>query len=256
MSNVEKNLNDLVTLSNNLGIKENDFVIMGEGNTSARADNETFFVKASGTQLETIKNDQFVRLYFDKILSLLDAENIAGTELDEIYNNAKFDKDQALKPSVETLFHAVCLSYDDINFVGHTHPTAINVLTCSKGYPENLSGRMYPDEIVVLGKESVFIPYIDPGVTLAKTIKEKIDNYIDEFNESPKVIYMQNHGLIALGATAKEVENITKTAVKAARVRFGAIALGGIKLLSKDVIEHIARRPDEIYRKKLFKQQG
>ena len=256
MDNVEKSLNDLVALSNNLGIKENDFVIMGEGNTSARADGETFFVKASGTQLETIKNDQFVRLYFDGVLKLLDTAAITGTELDEIYNSAKFDKNQTLKPSVETLFHAVCLSYNDINFVGHTHPTAINILTCSKSFPENLSGRMYPDEIVVLGRESIFVPYIDPGVTLAKIIKEKIDNYIDDFNEPPKVIYMQNHGLIALGVTAKEVENITKTAVKSAMVRYGAIAAGGIELLSKDIIEHIAKRPDEIYRKKLFKQQG
>jgi hypothetical protein len=42
-------LAQLVELSNHLGNPANDYCILGEGNTSARADEGTFWVKASGT---------------------------------------------------------------------------------------------------------------------------------------------------------------------------------------------------------------
>ena len=69
----------------------------------------------------------------------------------------------------------------------------------SKTFPENLRGRMYPDEIVLLGEDSVFIPYTDPGIPLAREIKKQIDTYISEYGSVPKCIYMQNHGFVALG---------------------------------------------------------
>ena len=42
-------LEQLVSLSNTLGQPEMDYAILGEGNTSARADEATFYVKCSGT---------------------------------------------------------------------------------------------------------------------------------------------------------------------------------------------------------------
>ena len=52
-------LDQLIFLSNTLGRPENDYVILGEGNTSARADTAaggpaSFYVKSSGTELRTI----------------------------------------------------------------------------------------------------------------------------------------------------------------------------------------------------------
>ena len=63
-------LSQLVALSNTLGRPENDYVILGEGNTSARADSETFWVKASGTELRTITADGFVRCSFERVKAL------------------------------------------------------------------------------------------------------------------------------------------------------------------------------------------
>ncbi|MBA3062199.1 MAG: class II aldolase, partial [Atribacteria sp.] len=141
------------------------------------------------------------------------------------------------------------------NFVGHTHPTAVNRLTCSKSFPENLKGRIYPDEIILLGKESVFIPYIDPGVKLAQRAKKEIEIFLNKYGQKPKSIYLQNHGFIALGSTPAEVENITLTANKAAEIRFGALLMGGINTLSEDMVTHISKRPDEKYRQSLFEEQ-
>ena len=63
---------------------------------------------------------------------------------------------EALKPSVESLFHAWLLALDGVAFVGHTHPlAAISVL--SSPYAEAYATRrLFPDQIVYCGPE--FLP--------------------------------------------------------------------------------------------------
>ncbi|NRA38192.1 MAG: class II aldolase/adducin family protein, partial [Planctomycetes bacterium] len=163
------------------------------------------------------------------------------------YESAKVHA-QVKRPSVETVFHALALSYEGINVVAHTHATPVNMLTTSPKWLEHLNGRLFPDEAVVLGRDSVFIPYVDPGVILAKVIRSKIDEYIEQYNENPKVVYMQNHGVIALAGNCTEAKNITAMAVKAARVRLGAIQAGGFQVLEESTIVHLLGRPDEKYR--------
>ena len=249
-------LRKLVRLSNNLGRENYHLTIIGEGNTSAKieVDNiaESFFVKASGTQLAKVSEKDFIPLYFEPIMQLINMENPNDEEINYIFEKAKVDKKYQATPSVETLLHAICLNLEGVNFVGHTHPTAVNRLTCSKSFPENLKGRIYPDEIVLLGKESIFIPYTDPGVILAQRVKKEIEIFLDKHRERPKSIYIQNHGFVALGSTPAEVENITLTANKAAEIRFGALLAGGINTLPEDIVNYIAERTDEKYRQKLF----
>ncbi|MBI2939910.1 MAG: hypothetical protein HYY04_05675 [Chloroflexi bacterium] len=47
-------LERLLGMSPDLGKPENDYVILAEGNTSARIDSATFWVKASGARLHQI----------------------------------------------------------------------------------------------------------------------------------------------------------------------------------------------------------
>jgi rhamnose utilization protein RhaD (predicted bifunctional aldolase and dehydrogenase) len=251
-------LHKLVKLSNNLGRIDYHLAIIGEGNTSAKVETKdiagSFFIKASGTQLATVTEDDFVQVYFEPIMQLINIENPNAEDINNIFEKAKVDKKCEVSPSVETLLHAICLNLEGVNFVGHTHPTAVNRLTCSKSFPENLKGRIYPDEIVLLGKESVFIPYTDPGVQLAQRAKKEIEIFLNKYGQKPKSIYLQNHGFVALGSTPTEVENITLTANKAAEIRFGALLTGGINTLSGDMVTHISKRPDEKYRQNLFKK--
>ncbi len=59
---------------------------------------------------------------------------------------------------------------------------------------------------------------------------------------------MQNHGLVALGASAQEVQNVTAMSVKVARILAGTYALGGPRFLTDKQVERIAGRPDDLYR--------
>ncbi len=245
-------LEQLVTLSRTLGNPANDYAILGEGNTSARAGEATFWVKASGTELRTIDANGFVEVRFDRVLALLDAPSLTDAEIKQGLNEAKVDAAGLGHPSVETVLHALCLQLEGVNFVGHTHPTAINALTCSVGFDAAFAGRLFPDEIVVCGPAPVLIPYVDPGPPLARAVKAHIDAHIDYYGEVPKVIHMQNHGMIALGRTAQQVANITAMAVKAARVLAGTYALGGPRFMTAEAVARIHTRPDEHYRQKVI----
>jgi rhamnose utilization protein RhaD (predicted bifunctional aldolase and dehydrogenase) len=247
-------LDQLVALSNNLGRPELDYAILGEGNTSARADDAaggpaTFWVKSSGTELRTITAAGFVHVAFDRVLALMDRPNLSDADVKAGLTAAKVDPAAPGHPSVETLLHALCLQLPGISFIGHTHATAVNMLTCSVGFEQAYAGRLFPDEIVLCGPAPVLVPYTDPGVPLAKEVWARVQRYLDHHGEQPKVIMIQNHGLIALGRSAQHVLDVTAMAVKTARILLGTYAAGGPRFLSEADVARIHTRPDEHFRK-------
>ena len=242
-------LPQLITMSNNLGDPARDYVILGEGNTSAKVDDETFWVKGSGSNLRTLDRNGLVHVRFGRLLELLHSDDISDGAVKVGLYEARVDP-KGLRPSVEAVLHAIALSLEGVNFVGHTHPIAINALTCSVTFEAAARGRLFPDEIVCCGPASALVPYTDPGLPLARRVNQSIDDYIETYNELPKMILMQNHGLIALGKTAHEVEVITAMAVKAARILQGTYAFGGPHFMSPQNVERIHTRPDEEYRRK------
>ncbi len=242
----------LVNMSNSLGSEAYDYVILGEGNTSAKVDQTCFLVKASGTQLGSINEHGFVKVQFAPILEALEQKSLSDQDVKKVLLGATLDNPEQKVPSVETFLHGIVLSHEGINYVGHTHPTAINSILCSKKAEEAYSGSLFPDQIVVLSTDPLFVPYVDPGLVLAKVLKEKFSAYLDRFGKAPKAIYMQNHGFIAVGATDGEVLNITRMAVKTAKIILGTYLLGGPNFFSDENVNRIETRPDEHYRRKVI----
>jgi rhamnose utilization protein RhaD (predicted bifunctional aldolase and dehydrogenase) len=248
----ESVLSQLVKMSHALGDPALDYAILGEGNTSARADAETFWVKASGVSLRTLDESGFVRVRFDRILEMIECEQLSDAEIRQGLEAARVDPEVKALPSVETFLHAIMLQLDGVDFAGHTHPTAVNAVLCSRSAREAVVRPLFPDQIVYCGPAPVFIPYTDPGLPLARAVRRAIDEYGETWGQAPKVVLMQNHGFIAMGKSAADVENITAMGVKAMRVLAGAYALGGPNFLSPEQAERIRSRPDEHYRKSIW----
>jgi rhamnose utilization protein RhaD (predicted bifunctional aldolase and dehydrogenase) len=243
-------LEELIAMSRVLGEPTLDYAILGEGNSSALVDSDTFWVKASGAEMRTIDARGFVEVGFEGVLSLVEAEGLGDDEVKAGLEAARVDPEATARPSVETVLHALALRLEGVNFVGHTHPTAVNAILCSQKAEEAVAGRLFPDEIVYCGPAPVYIPYTDPGVPLARKVRDEIEGYLDAHGETPKVVLMQNHGLIALGRTPSDVENITAMYVKTARVILGTYALGGPKPMTPEAVDRIHTRPDELYRRR------
>lgn len=253
MSNAETVLRDVIQLSHDLGRPERDLVILGEGNTSGMCDDGTMFVKASGTQLSTIEADGFVQVYRDAVAAIASGPDLDDTQVKDALEEAKVDKTVKRRPSVETVLHALALGEPGVRFVGHTHPVAVNALACSVSVQAAVAGRLFPDEIVVCGPAPLYIPYTDPGLPLARAVRDGLAAYADRWGQTAKVILMQNHGLIALGGNAVEVDNITAMYVKTCRVLLGTYAFGGPSFLTPANVRRIHTRPDELYRRQQLK---
>jgi rhamnose utilization protein RhaD (predicted bifunctional aldolase and dehydrogenase) len=158
------------------------------------------------------------------------------------------DAKETRMPSVETMLHAVLYQYPEYDFIGHTHPISTNAMMCSQNAREAALGRTCPDHIVVMGHKSVFVPYTDPGLALAREVRNQMRRFIDEEGVLPKAILLESHGLFAMGDTPKKVTNITDMAEKTAQIVIGSYAMGGPRFLSPEDVRRIDTRPDEKYR--------
>lgn len=242
----------LLNLSHELGNPDRPLAILGEGNTSTKLSGETFLVKASGSNLGALDKNGVVECRAEILLSLLDKRNSSDAKVEKVLLASRVDA-AAKKPSVEALFHAYLLSLPGIEFVGHTHAPQVNSILCSPRAKEFAVKRLFPDEIVCCDVASVFVPYTDPGLILAQVIRVQTQKFITNFGRPPRVILMENHGLITLGRSVEATLSAMWMAEKAAGIWLGAAALGGPKFMSPKNVARISGRPDEAHRQKMLK---
>src|SRR5256885_13303058 len=108
-------LADLIALTRSLGEPSRDLAILGEGNTSAQVDLETFLVKASGKEMRTADEESFVAVSLGRALDVLDGPDLSDAEVREALvackiENRKSKIENPYLPSVETFLHAYLLS--------------------------------------------------------------------------------------------------------------------------------------------------
>lgn len=243
-------LDRLVDLSRYLGEPSRGYAILGEGNTSARIDDDTFYVKASGTTLATIDASGFVKVSKSRVLAILDDASAGDDEVTQVLKDALVEPGETRRPSVETMLHAILLDVPEFAFVGHTHPTHTNMVLCSKVAEAAMAGRLFPDHVVCMGHKSLWVPYVDPGLPLAREVKQRLEQFVDAEGVLPKAIMMQNHGFIAMGDSPKAVIGCTDMAEKASKILVGAYACGGPQFMTDRDVDRIFTRPDEHYRLK------
>lgn len=239
----------LVSLAHELGREDRKLAILGEGNVSARFSAESFFVKASGSSLATLRPEDLTLCQFGTILPLFDRKRISDAEIETALLESRVES-KGKKPSTETFFHAWLLTLPEVNWIGHCHPIATNQVLCSPRARDFAERRLFPDEVVCCGSASVFVPYTDPGIPLAREIRDRTTLFMKNQGTTPRLILLQNHGVIALGASSAAVLSCILMATKAAEIFVGAAALGGPNFMNAKDVERINSRPDELYRQK------
>jgi rhamnose utilization protein RhaD (predicted bifunctional aldolase and dehydrogenase) len=96
----------------------------------------------------------------------------------------------------------------------------------------------------------LLLPYVDPGLALARAIKSGVEDYSKKTGKLPRLILLTNHGLIAPAANPAGVLAATRMAVKMAEVFSLAAIHGGPVFLGPMDVERIENRSDEAYRRK------
>jgi len=163
-----------------------EYVLAGGGNTSWK-DEETLYVKSSGTSLADAVPDSFVRmdrralaLIWEKLYPQSNEERESAVLADMIA--ARKSGEGQKRPSVEALLHSLL----PFSFVVHLHPALVNGICCSR------QGEAAVREI--FGETVLWIPSTNPGYVLSKTVKTAMDEC---GSNVPAVIFMQNHGVFA-----------------------------------------------------------
>jgi rhamnose utilization protein RhaD (predicted bifunctional aldolase and dehydrogenase) len=235
---------ELVALTRRLGDPAADLVVLAEGNTSVRLDGDRFAVKASGSRMDLAEAGQFVVGELPELVEVLERGGTDQASLSELLSAG------TARASIETLVHVVALAAG-ATWVAHTHPTAVVGLLATREAQELWEAPLFPDEAVVLG-EPVWVPYAAPGIALGTAVHAAVRERLDRDGAPPRLVLLGNHGIVALGATATEVETITTMAVKAARVRSVALGAGTLAPLGLAHARELAGRPDEAARRTLL----
>ena len=125
--------------------------ILGEGNTSALLEGGRLAVKASGSILDQLQLGDLTWCYQQPLVQALDQETMTDTQMHDLLKSSQVSS-EAKKPSIETVFHAWLLTLPEVGFVGHSHCLAANQILCSLRGKDFAAQRLFPDEVVVCGK--------------------------------------------------------------------------------------------------------
>ncbi|WP_413375346.1 bifunctional aldolase/short-chain dehydrogenase [Alkalihalobacillus sp. 1P02AB] len=220
---IEPGLDELVYRSNLIG-SDRAVCNWGGGNTSMKTTEVDFrgeevdmmWVKGSGSDLATMKAENFTALRLADIEPLREREEMSDEEMVAYLGHCMLDHTHP-RASIETLLHA----FLPFKHVDHTHPDAIISLCCAD------NGRQLAKEL--FGDRFVWVPYIRPGFTLSKMIADGV-----AANPKAELVLMEKHGLVVWGDTAKESYDRTIAVIQEAEAfieekRSSSTVFGGQK---------------------------
>jgi rhamnose utilization protein RhaD (predicted bifunctional aldolase and dehydrogenase) len=161
----------------------NPLLVQGAGGNVSWKENDTLWIKASGTWLaDAGDEDIFIPTNLVHIRKALSEDDFSVKPI--------VTSDSALRPSIETLLHALMPQ----RVVVHLH--AIDVLShlvrddCELNFKNIL-----PEDM-----NYALVKYCKPGEDLAENVYQKIQS-----NEQINVVFLLNHGLVIGGESVSEV---------------------------------------------------
>ena len=193
-------IKNFVEISNYAG-ERFDLVQAAGGNSSVKLKNSEMLIKASGFLLSEVhENSGYSKVDIKKIINILkneDIKNESDKKKREAYAKKLVEEatlDLKNRPSIETLLHSTLCKY-----TLHTHPIVVNMIVIQKEWKEILLSIFKNEDIAL-------IAYKTPGVELAL----ELDRVINTFKIIPKIIFLQNHGLIVTSDNIADIQKLTE----------------------------------------------
>lgn len=198
---VRAELAELIVLSRAAGA-DPDQVQGGGGNTSVKsADGRSMWVKASGTALVDMDAGRgWAELDLTAAVAVLDEPGLAALPVREREERvlarlqAAVRAPRGARPSVESSLHALL---DRV--VIHTHPVHLIAFLCARD-----SRASWRALLGGLADEALYVPYVDPGFGLARALRDEIAAHRQERGRRPRIILLENHGLMAAAGSVEE----------------------------------------------------
>ena len=196
-----KEIKDFIEISKYAG-ERLDLIQAAGGNSSVKLNSGEMLIKASGYLLSDLnKNFGYSTVYTKDVSDIVINKEILKSnnkrEREYITSNllkkATIDKNN--RPSIETLLHSLLLKY-----TLHTHSIVVNMIVIKKNWKRILK-KIFNDNINI-----AYVSYETPGIELAIALHKELK----KFNKIPKIIILQNHGLIITSNIKKEIRTLTE----------------------------------------------
>ncbi len=233
---------ELLALTLALGEPARDLAILAEGNTSELLPDGRIAVKSSGTSMVTATRADFVVLDVEPLAELMRSATATQTDLTRALDAGEHDGVRR-RASIDALLHVGARTFSPTAFVGHTHPTAVVGVLASVHAASAWDRHVYSDEAVVVGRP-LYVPYATPGIDLGLVYLASLERYVGEHGELPTLVLLGNHGIVVHAPSPAGVEAASAMAVKGARVRAAACAMGGVAPLDAGSVEAFFARED------------
>lgn len=215
---------ELIEISTAVG-GDPDLVQGGGGNTSVKSRDARFlYVKASGTALaEMDPSGGWARMDLAAVRGLLGREGIGSldpadreSEVLRILQDAVLEPKGA-RPSVESSLHAIL---DRV--VIHVHPVHLNAFLCSRD-----SREKYEELFKDLQVDLLYVPYVDPGYTLAARLDREIAEYRTQHGRLPSVVLLENHGVFVAASEVRQCIDLTRRVTDLGKAWAGTDRING-----------------------------
>lgn len=223
----DTHLHDLITLAHRLGTHPARLALWNEGTVAAALPGGKLATTAAHASLAALSEADIVEYNLARVQALVDQDDVTEEDL----NEARIETSNTAQPCADLFPYAELLAFEGVNFAAHTQPISINQIICSPRARQFADRRNLPYEITLCGSASVLVPFAPPGPTMAREMKRKITLWQDRYKGTPKVILLQNHGMITLGESIDEVMMVTEMTLKFAEIFLGAAMMGGPEFL-------------------------
>lgn len=237
-------LSDLIRISHATG-KDTALVQGGGGNTSAKTpDGKYMYIKASGTALKDMDEKHgWRRMDMSAVLGIVNDEKLikmnASVREVEVVNRLLLccddENKSGARPSVEAHLHAMLDRY-----VIHLHPIAVGAYVNAK------NGRQMTEKVFAEEKTPpLWVPYMDPGLMLARKIQMQVSDYKAEYGRISQIILLEKHGLFVTASSPESAIRIVKRVIRLCSKRLSVPKKNKMKKIDPALVreaKHAIRR--------------
>jgi ribulose-5-phosphate 4-epimerase/fuculose-1-phosphate aldolase len=229
-------INEILALGHSLGNHPARLVLAEEGSLAGRITETRVAVTRRGAHLAQLEAGDLVHFDLPKLTDIIAHEPVLAEDIAAAQLHAEFG---AEVHEDLTLF-AYLLGLDPgLRVAVHIHPVIVDQITASPRARQFADRRTVHNEVLALGSASLLVNYADPGLGLTREIQKKMILWRDRNKSVPRVILVQNHGVIMLGADNVSLLRSIEAVLKYAELFAGASLLGGPVFLTPQAITQI-----------------
>jgi len=225
---------NLLSLAHQIGAHPSRLTIWNEGSCAVKISPTKFAVSASGVGLANLAESDLLEFDLNAVEPLSAVEKVTEEQLAGALQRA-----DGRTPALDAFLYAYFFTFEGLNYGAHIQPISINQILGSPRARQFADRRISPSEVLGCGSAALLVPYADPGLPLAREIRRKMILWKDRYKTAPRLVLLQNHGMIVFGENPDDILRLTDMTLKAADIFIGASVLGGPVFLTPHNVTQI-----------------